>query len=234
MLRSFDIEATFPMESMLTVSVYDWDLVGTDDLIGETKIDLENRFYSKYRATCGISSSYSVWATFYPLHILVIGLKPNVVSSIVWNLVHFAIWPGQESINNRNVTVKRPNIVLKVTTFTFWMTHILKDLPVCYLLMSDMDTIFGGTLWSPVRSWRSSARTAKSMDLIMGREAKSRWRIESSWEPQRSRMKMVWLHFIYDQADFPWDQTECCNQGGAEQTITALWEDFWTSAGLLK
>lgn len=59
-LRSFEIEATFPMESMLTVSVYDWDLVGTDDLIGETKIDLENRFYSKYRATCGISSSYSV------------------------------------------------------------------------------------------------------------------------------------------------------------------------------
>ncbi|XP_061741613.1 otoferlin isoform X14 [Nerophis ophidion] len=58
--KSFDIEATFPMKSMLTVSVYDWDLVGTDDLIGETKIDLENRFYSKYRATCGISSSYSV------------------------------------------------------------------------------------------------------------------------------------------------------------------------------
>ncbi|XP_028294964.1 otoferlin isoform X12 [Gouania willdenowi] len=58
--KSFDIEATFPMESMLTVSVYDWDLVGTDDLIGETKIDLENRFYSKFRATCGISSQYSV------------------------------------------------------------------------------------------------------------------------------------------------------------------------------
>ncbi|XP_047430131.1 otoferlin isoform X4 [Mugil cephalus] len=58
--KSFDIEATFPMESMLTVSVYDWDLVGTDDLIGETKIDLENRFYSKFRATCGISSNYSV------------------------------------------------------------------------------------------------------------------------------------------------------------------------------
>uniref|UniRef100_A0A1A8P6R8 Otoferlin n=2 Tax=Nothobranchius TaxID=28779 RepID=A0A1A8P6R8_9TELE len=58
--KSFDMEATFPMESMLTVSVYDWDLVGTDDLIGETKIDLENRFYSKFRATCGISSNYSV------------------------------------------------------------------------------------------------------------------------------------------------------------------------------
>ena len=60
LLRAFDMEATFPMESMLTVSVYDWDLVGTDDLIGETKIDLENRYYSKHRATCGIANNYSV------------------------------------------------------------------------------------------------------------------------------------------------------------------------------
>uniref|UniRef100_A0A8C3MSY8 Uncharacterized protein n=1 Tax=Geospiza parvula TaxID=87175 RepID=A0A8C3MSY8_GEOPR len=58
--KSFDIEATFPMDSMLTVAVYDWDLVGTDDLIGETKIDLENRFYSKHRATCGVSQTYSI------------------------------------------------------------------------------------------------------------------------------------------------------------------------------
>uniref|UniRef100_A0A673YZF8 Otoferlin n=1 Tax=Salmo trutta TaxID=8032 RepID=A0A673YZF8_SALTR len=58
--KAFDMEATFPMESMLTVSVYDWDLVGTDDLIGETKIDLENRYYSKHRATCGIANNYSV------------------------------------------------------------------------------------------------------------------------------------------------------------------------------
>lgn len=49
------------MESMLTVAVYDWDLVGTDDLIGETKIDLENRYYSKHRATCGVSQTYSMY-----------------------------------------------------------------------------------------------------------------------------------------------------------------------------
>ncbi|XP_062857468.1 otoferlin isoform X2 [Trichomycterus rosablanca] len=58
--KSFDIQVTFPMESMLTVSIFDWDLVGTDDLIGETKIDLENRFYSKHRATCGFASTYSL------------------------------------------------------------------------------------------------------------------------------------------------------------------------------
>ncbi|XP_035178508.1 otoferlin isoform X7 [Oxyura jamaicensis] len=64
--KSFDIEATFPMESMLTVAVYDWDLVGTDDLIGETKIDLENRYYSKHRATCGVSQTYSMYEHSFP------------------------------------------------------------------------------------------------------------------------------------------------------------------------
>ncbi|KAK1875482.1 Otoferlin [Dissostichus eleginoides] len=58
--KSFDVEATFPMDSTLTVSIYDWDLVGTDDLIGETKLDLENRFYSKHRATCGLTNSYAI------------------------------------------------------------------------------------------------------------------------------------------------------------------------------
>lgn len=56
--KCFEIEATFPQDSMLTVQVLDWDLVGSDDLIGETKIDLENRFYSKHRATCGIAYKY--------------------------------------------------------------------------------------------------------------------------------------------------------------------------------
>ncbi|XP_064626480.1 otoferlin-like [Lineus longissimus] len=58
--KCFEIEATFPMESMLNVQIYDWDLVGTDDLIGETKVDLENRYYSKHRATCGLARKYEI------------------------------------------------------------------------------------------------------------------------------------------------------------------------------
>lgn len=46
--RCFEVEALFPQESQLLIQVYDWDLVGRDDLIGETSIDLEDRFYSKY------------------------------------------------------------------------------------------------------------------------------------------------------------------------------------------
>ncbi|NXX55327.1 FR1L6 protein, partial [Scopus umbretta] len=58
--RSFEIQGTFPRDSLLTVLIYDHDFVGTDDLIGETKIDLENRFYSRHRATCGLQSQYEI------------------------------------------------------------------------------------------------------------------------------------------------------------------------------
>ncbi|KAG5866594.1 hypothetical protein JTB14_013113 [Gonioctena quinquepunctata] len=56
--KCFEIEATFPQDSLLTVQIYDWDLVGSDDMVGETKIDLENRFYSRHRATCGLAENY--------------------------------------------------------------------------------------------------------------------------------------------------------------------------------
>ncbi|KAI8430623.1 hypothetical protein MSG28_000832 [Choristoneura fumiferana] len=56
--KCFEIEATFPQDSMLTIQVLDWDLLGSDDMIGETKIDLENRFYSRHRATCGLPMKY--------------------------------------------------------------------------------------------------------------------------------------------------------------------------------
>lgn len=45
---------------MMTVQVWDYDATSADDLIGETKIDLENRFYSRHRATCGIATRYNV------------------------------------------------------------------------------------------------------------------------------------------------------------------------------
>ncbi|KAM9346796.1 fer-1-like protein 6 [Symphorus nematophorus] len=58
--RSFEMQAKFPQESLLSVFIYDYDLVGGDDLIGETRIDLENRFYSRHRGTCGLPTEYSL------------------------------------------------------------------------------------------------------------------------------------------------------------------------------
>nr|XP_061826902.1 fer-1-like protein 6 isoform X1 [Nerophis lumbriciformis] len=58
--RSFEMQATFPKDSLLSVLIYDYDMVGGDDLIGETRIDLEDRFFSRHRATCGLPTEYSL------------------------------------------------------------------------------------------------------------------------------------------------------------------------------
>lgn len=54
----FELDLFLPMEKDLRVEVFDWDLIGTDDKVGETIIDLENRYLSKYKAWCALPSTY--------------------------------------------------------------------------------------------------------------------------------------------------------------------------------
>lgn len=57
-LRLFEMNATVPIVKDLKITVMDYDIIGRDDVIGETTIDLEQRILSRYRATCGCSQSY--------------------------------------------------------------------------------------------------------------------------------------------------------------------------------
>ncbi|XP_065212252.1 otoferlin-like [Planococcus citri] len=63
--KCFEIKAVFPRDSMLTIQVLNKKLIErvSDNLIGETKIDLENRFYSRHRAHCGLSKKYEITGT---------------------------------------------------------------------------------------------------------------------------------------------------------------------------
>ncbi|XP_062935780.1 fer-1-like protein 6 [Cynocephalus volans] len=103
--RSFEIQATFPKESLLSVLIYDHDMIGTDDLIGETKIDLENRFYSKHRAICGLQSQYEIegynaWRdTSKPTEILTKLCKDNKLDGPYFH-------PGKIQIGNQVFTGK--------------------------------------------------------------------------------------------------------------------------------
>ena len=54
----FELNATIPIIKDLRISVMDYDVIGRDDLIGETVVDLENRFLSRFRSTCGLPQSY--------------------------------------------------------------------------------------------------------------------------------------------------------------------------------
>jgi hypothetical protein len=56
----FELKAVLPIDHELKIQIKDYDLISADDLIGETVIDLENRYLTKHRATVGIADEYYI------------------------------------------------------------------------------------------------------------------------------------------------------------------------------
>ena len=58
MCRCYEFEMTIPQKSLVRIQVWDWDLASSNDKIAETSIDIENRWFSLHRATCGLPKRY--------------------------------------------------------------------------------------------------------------------------------------------------------------------------------
>ncbi|XP_035308371.1 fer-1-like protein 5 isoform X2 [Cricetulus griseus] len=54
----YELKCNIPLEKDLEIQLYDFDLVTSDDEIGMTVIDLENRLLSGFGARCGLSNCY--------------------------------------------------------------------------------------------------------------------------------------------------------------------------------
>uniref|UniRef100_A0A671U1H0 Myoferlin n=1 Tax=Sparus aurata TaxID=8175 RepID=A0A671U1H0_SPAAU len=58
--RMFEMSCFLPQDKDLKISVYDYDLLSRDEKVGETVIDLENRFLSRYNSYCGLPQTYCI------------------------------------------------------------------------------------------------------------------------------------------------------------------------------
>ena len=56
----FEFVAQLPRDSLLNITVYDHDMIGSDDVVGSTIIDLEDRFLTWKHASCGVAKQYIV------------------------------------------------------------------------------------------------------------------------------------------------------------------------------
>lgn len=56
----YELNCFLPQDKDLKISVYDYDTVTRDEKVGETIIDLENRYLSRFGSYCGIPQTYCV------------------------------------------------------------------------------------------------------------------------------------------------------------------------------
>ncbi|XP_066944947.1 myoferlin-like isoform X4 [Macrobrachium rosenbergii] len=87
----FEVSGLLPLHKDLKIQVYDRDLMSSDDLIGETVIDLENRYLSRHRATLGLPRQYHVsgvnaWRDIdLPTEILLHAARTRNLEGPVWH-----------------------------------------------------------------------------------------------------------------------------------------------------
>uniref|UniRef100_A0A5K3EPL3 Otoferlin n=1 Tax=Mesocestoides corti TaxID=53468 RepID=A0A5K3EPL3_MESCO len=130
--KMFQFEVEFPTTTVLHIEVMDHDILGSDDMIGQTVIDLESRFHSPHRATCGLaktyySHSYAQWRdSKLPTEILADLCKKSGIPPPVYAQIDNTVKVGGKAfyadttIVDETETKKKSNEPLALAALNHW------------------------------------------------------------------------------------------------------------------
>ncbi|GBP86777.1 Fer-1-like protein 6 [Eumeta japonica] len=105
----YEFQCSIPDDYLLTVYVYDHDIVPPDDLIGCTSIDLEDRIYTRHRATCDPLPRPRFEVTFSKQSLL----KPLQPFGLAVVDDNFAQWSSIRTGANKWRDCTKPSTILK-------------------------------------------------------------------------------------------------------------------------
>ncbi|CAH8875141.1 unnamed protein product [Trichobilharzia szidati] len=138
--KYYEFIAHLPMDSLLSIQVMDHERIGADTLIGETHIDIENRFHSAHRATCGLmpkyyAHGYCQWKdSQQPTEILAKLCEKYGIEQPVYNILENKVTIGNESFYGNTEIRSETGITIKsveplaLEALHNWSSIINKDI----------------------------------------------------------------------------------------------------------
>nr|XP_020021559.1 fer-1-like protein 5 [Castor canadensis] len=112
----FELTCNIPLEKDLQIQLYDFDLLSSDDEIGSTVIDLENRLLSGFGARCGLSKSYCQSGPFrwrdqmLPSYLLERYAKRKGLCPPVFNTEEDSVFYNGKKFNLQNFESEPPTV----------------------------------------------------------------------------------------------------------------------------
>ncbi|KAI4471231.1 fer-1-like [Holotrichia oblita] len=144
--RCFEFSGTFPLDTVVTIQVWDWDRNSHHDLIGETQIDLENRYYTKHRAHCGLPYEYTE-VGYTPWRDIQTPSEILERLCVRWNIPQPQYFDTYVRINNLMFAPKleedeKPKAIYSKHELALNVLHRWNEIPVvgCHLVPEHVET----------------------------------------------------------------------------------------------
>ncbi|XP_045510224.1 otoferlin-like [Colias croceus] len=146
--KMYELRCNLPEDYLVTVSLYDYDAIPPDELIGFTTIDLEDRIYSKHRARVGLASEFRLsepfkWRDSYkPSKILEELCLKNHIPPPIFPDASTVLVNGVKYVDNSQQDRSYVSSIERRENLCLSILHQWHTIPVCgyYLVPEHVET----------------------------------------------------------------------------------------------